>query len=341
MRAVTITGTGGIDDVEVGEVPEPDVSADEVRVRVCASGINYAELWIAKGLEGTPPVIPGVDIAGVVDEVGAAVEGVTDGDRVVAYWNLPCGECESCLAGETTLCPEYGGIGVQEDGGHAEYASVPAENLLALPGQVSFESAAAFSSNFGTAWRGLLTRADVGVGDDVLVVGASGGVGHGAVQVAGLAGARVYACTSTEAKAEQLRDLGTDHVIDYTEEPLDEAIAAKTDKRGVDVVFESVGGGIYERAIRSLTQDGRLITIGATDGDAESAMLPYVFWKQLRIIGSTGCTKPELQAAHRQLARGTLRPIVDDTVSFEEVPNVYRRLDDRSKDVFGKVVLTP
>jgi len=341
MRAVRISGTDGIDDVTVTDVPKPTVGAEEVLVDVRASGINCAELWIAKGIEGTTPVIPGVDIAGVVNDVGADVDGVAEGDRVAVYWNLPCGTCEFCAAGETTLCPEYGGIGIERDGGHAEAVAVPAENLLPLPDHVSFETAAAFSSNFGTAWRGLLTRADVNVGERVLVVGASGGVGHGAVQIAALAGAEVYACTSSAAKAERVRELGADHVIDYTAVDLDDEVAALTDKRGVDVVFESIGGDVYERAVRSLAQDGRLVTIGATAGEADQTMLKYVFWKQLRIIGSTGCTKPELRAAHRQLAYGTLTPVIETTVSFDDVSDVYRRLEDRTRDVFGKFVLTP
>lgn len=341
MKAVRISGTDGIADVEVTDVPRPTIGDDDVLVEVRASGVNYAELWIAKGMEGTTPVIPGVDIAGVIDEVGKDVHGVTPGDRVVVYWNVPCGECEFCLDGETTLCPEYGGIGVERDGGHAEYVRVPGENLLPLPDHVSFEKAAAFSSNFGTAWRGLLTRANLEVSERVLVVGASGGVGHGAVQIADIAGAKVFACTSTEAKAERLRSLGADHVIDYTEVDFDEEVSSLTDKRGVDVVFESIGGDVYKGAIRSLAQNGRLVTIGATVGDADQAMLHHMYWKQLQVIGSTGCTKPELRAAHDQLARGMLTPVVEGTVSFEDVPDVYRRLEDRNKNVFGKIVLTP
>lgn len=340
MRASVITETGGLDVVQVQDVPEPDVSPDDVLLDVGASAVNHTDIWIRRGFEGDPPVVTGIDVAGTVAETGANVTGLDVGDRVVVYYNTDhCGDCEFCHDGETTLCLDYGGLGVSRDGGHAERLAVAARFAVPIPDDLSFAAAAAVPSNFGTAWRGLVTRADVGPGEDVLVLGASGGVGHGAVQIAKHAGATVYAATSSEEKAARLRDLGADHTIDYTERDLDEAIRDRTDGRGVDIVFDSIGGETYKQAVRSLVRGGRLVTIGATAGDADEAMLHHVFWKQLQIVGATGCTQGEFEDMLGAVFSGDIEPVVDEIVSLEDIPRAHERLSNR--DVFGKIVVEP
>ncbi|WP_254544761.1 zinc-binding dehydrogenase [Halomarina pelagica] len=322
------------------DVPVPDVGDDDVLVEVKASAVNHTDIWIRRGYEGDPPIVTGIDVAGEIAEVGADVDDFAPGDRVVLYWNTTyCGECEFCNDGETTMCRDYGGLGVKRDGGHAEYVAVEAKHAVELPDGVSFEKAAAAPSNFGTAWRGLLTRAGVGPSDEVLVLGASGGVGHGAVQIAAHAGATVYAASSSEEKAERLRDLGAEYVIDYTETDIDDAIADLTGRRGVDVVFESVGGETYERAVRSLARGGRLVTIGATTGDADQAMLPHVFWKQLEVIGATGATMGEFEDMLEAFFDGDVEPIVDSVISLDEIPAAHERLS--RGDGFGTIVVRP
>ncbi|MGM0390019.1 MAG: zinc-binding dehydrogenase [Natrinema limicola] len=324
--------------IEIRDEPEPEIGPEDVLVDVRASAVNHTDIWIRRGLEGEPPLTTGIDVSGVVAETGHAVDGLTVGDRVVLYWNTTyCGECEFCHAGETTLCPGYGGLGVTRDGGHAEYVAVAAEHAVALPDDVSFVAAASVPSNFGTAWRALVTRADVGPQDDVLVVGATGGVGHGAVQIAAHAGATVYACTSSSEKAERLRELGADHIIDYSDVEIDEAIKESTDGRGIDVVFDSVGGPVYSQTIKSLVRGGRLVTIGTTLGDADAAMLPHVFWKQLSVIGATGCTRAEFDDLLDAVFDGAVRPVVDETIGLEEIPDAHERLEDG--DVFGKIIV--
>lgn len=340
MRASVITDTGDSDVVSVKDIPQPEVGEGDLLIDVQASAVNHTDVWVRRGYEGDPPVVTGIDVAGEIIDAGPAVTGFEVGDRVVLYWNTEyCGECEFCNKGETTMCRDYGGLGVTRDGGHAEYLVVESNHAVPLPDDVSYETAAAVPSNFGTAWRGLITRAEVRPNDDVLVLGASGGVGHGAVQIASLAGATVYAATSSEEKAEWLRELGADHIIDYSDVDIDDAIAELTDRRGVDVVFESIGGETYEKAVRSLTQGGRLVTIGATTGDADQGMLQHIFWKQLEIIGATGATMGEFRDMLDALFEGNINPVVDSVISLEAIPEAHERLT--MGDVFGKIIVKP
>jgi NADPH:quinone reductase-like Zn-dependent oxidoreductase len=340
MRASVIPETGGTEVISVQDISQPDIGSEDVLVSVKACAVNHTDIWIRRGYEGDPPIVTGIDVAGEIAAVGDDVDKVGIGDRVVLYWNTNyCGECEFCNRGETTLCREYGGLGVNRDGGHAEYVAVEAKNVVTLPDHIAFEDAAAVPSNFGTAWRGLITRADVRPSDDVLILGASGGTGHGAVQIAVQAGATVYAATSSEKKATRLHELGADHVIDYTEVDIDDAIAEQTDRQGVDVVFESVGGETYEQAIRSLVRGGRLVTIGATTGDADQGMLQHVFWKQLEVIGATGATMGEFQDMLRAFFDGDIEPVIDSVISLGEIPEAHERLS--AGDGFGKVIVRP
>jgi NADPH:quinone reductase-like Zn-dependent oxidoreductase len=340
MKASVIPETGDTDVIEVQEVDDPVVGDDDVLVAVEACAVNHTDVWIRRGYEGDPPIITGIDVAGTVAEVGDGVDRFEGGERVVLYWNTTyCGACEFCNHGETSMCRDYGGLGVKRDGGHAEYVAVDAKFAVELPDNVEFETAAAVPSNFATAWRGLHTRADLQMGEDVLVLGASGGVGHGAVQIADRAGATVYAASSSESKAKQLRELGADHVIDYTERDIDDAISDLTDRRGVDIVFESVGGESYKQAVRSLTRGGQLVTIGATTGDADEGMLQHVFWKQLEVVGSTGSTMGEFTDMLDAFFAGDIEPVIDRVIDLEAIPEAHERL--ASGDGFGKIIVRP
>lgn len=338
MRASVIPEAGDVDVIEIQDVPEPTVEPNDVLVAVEASAVNHTDVWIRRGFEGELPIVTGIDVAGVVAETGDEVTDVDVGDRVVLYWNTTaCENCEFCNAGETTMCRDYGGLGVLEDGGHAEYVCVDARHVASIPDDLSTVEAAAIPSSFGTAWRAMVTRADVRPSDEVLVFGASGGVGHAVVQIASLAGATVYACTSSAEAADRLRELGADEIIDYTAVDIDDAVTELTGGRGVDVVFESIGGELYEKGIKSLARGGRLVTIGATTGDADAGMLHHVFWKQLEVAGATGCTRSEFDDVLESVFDGDVRPVVDEVIGLEDIPAAHERLE--KGDVFGKIVV--
>jgi NADPH2:quinone reductase len=175
--------------------------------------------------------------------------------------------------------------------------------------------------------------------DDLLVIGASGGVGHAAVLLALDAGAKVYACTSSDEKAERFDEVGVMDVVRYTDEGFADQVTDLTDGRGVDVVFDSVGGTAYRERIKSLARGGTLVTVGATTGEADEAMLQNLFWKQLSVVGSTGYNPSDLKSVVNLVASGRIEPLIDSTVSLAGVPEVHRRLE--SRDVFGKVLIEP
>ncbi|WP_254538387.1 zinc-binding dehydrogenase [Halomarina litorea] len=339
MKAAVITDSGGPDVIEIRDgVPRPEVGPGDVLVKVAACAVNHTDIWVRRGVtDGIPPIIPGLDIAGEVAETGANVSSVREGERVVVYPIIACRECEFCTKGDPSMCVDYGAIGESRDGGHAEYVTVPATNILSLPDSVSFTAAAAAPSSFGTAWRALMTRGNLTLDDDVLVVGASGCVGHAAVQIAANAGARVLACTSTDEKATRLRDLGADHTIDYTAGDIDAEVKELTDGRGVDLAVESVGGDVYKQAAKSLARGSRLVTFGATTGDADEAMLQHIFWKQLEVVGSTGDTPYEFQQVMERVFSDELTPVVDSQIPLSDLADAHERLENRG--VFGKIIV--
>src|SRR5438093_149034 len=200
MKAVVIREHGGIDTLRLEDIPTPRPGGGQMLVRVRAVALNNLDIWARSGPpDGRPvypwgrprlPLITGGDVAGVVEAVGSGVPGLAAGDRVVVNPILSCGQCASCLAGEQSMCPDYRIYGEHIPGGMAEYTVVPAANVLRIPESVSFEQAAAAPVCFTTAWRGLMTVARLAAGEDLLIVGASGGVGTAAVQIGRLVGAR-------------------------------------------------------------------------------------------------------------------------------------------------------
>ena len=344
MRAVGFHEHGDIDQLELLSVPVPTVGPDEVLIAVAAASLNHQDVFAVRELAHYIPEYPfwgGGDIAGAVVAVGADVEGWRTGDRVVADPTLTCGTCRFCRRGEQSMCEHYRVFGEHRQGGFAEYAAVPAENLLRVPPDVSMETAAAAPMVTGTAWRALLTRGDLEPYEDVLIVGASGGVGHMAVQVANaVANAEtVYATTSTEEKADFLRDLGADHVIDYTTESFDERVWDLTDGQGVDLVYNNVGGETWVKAMRSLRNGGRLVTSGATAGPNPPTEIRLVFVRQLQILGSTAHSGIDFRRAMPRIFDGTVEPEIDAVYPLEDFASAFQRMVDR--DVFGKLVLTP
>jgi NADPH:quinone reductase-like Zn-dependent oxidoreductase len=231
MKAAVFWKHGGPEVVEIADVPHPQVGPGQVFMAVRATALNHLDLWARRGLPGLEfefPHIGGSDIAGIVEEVGDGVEGLAPGTRALVNPSLWCGSCDWCLIGEHVR------------GGFAEFAVVPATNVLPIPDDLSFEEAAAVPLVYQTAWRGLVSRGKLEAGESVLVTGASGGVSTAAIQIAKHIGATVFAVTAGPEKAARVRELGADHVFDRLESDFAKEVWKATDKRGVDMAFDSV-----------------------------------------------------------------------------------------------------
>jgi NADPH:quinone reductase-like Zn-dependent oxidoreductase len=340
MRAAAFFQHGGPEVLAVTDLPTPTPGHGEVRIAVHAVALNHLDLFVRNGLPSLKlplPHIGGSDIAGTVDAVG---EGVTDwqaGDAVIVNPSLPCLACAMCRAGEHPLCDDYKIIGEHVHGGLAEYVVVPAHRLYPKPDRLDFTQAAAVPLAFETAWRALVTRAAVRAGETVLVLGAGGGVATAAVQIAKLAGAHVIAVTSSPARAERVRALGADIVIDRNAEPWSKAVWRATAKRGADVVVENVGAATWRDSLRAAARLGRIVTYGATTGPTPETDIRYVFWKQLVILGSTMSTDAEFAAAMGAVAAGRLEPVVGAVLPLDEIRHAHELLEAGA--AFGKIVL--
>lgn len=343
MKAALFHEHGGTDVLRYEEIVTPKPESGEVLVRVKACSLNHLDIWVRKGLPGLKlplPHIGGSDIVGIVEEAGPGVSSVEVGARVVIDPGLSCGRCDWCRAGQDSLCDSYGILGEHRHGGFAEYATVPARNVLSLPEHVPFEQAAAVPLVYLTAWRMVVGRAKVQPGETALVLGAGGGVASAALQIAKLAGATVFATAGSKAKLDLAKTLGADAVIDHREQDFAKASQELTQRRGVDVVIDPVGGsGTLPKSVRALAKNGRYVTCGATTGPTAEINVRSMFWKQLQLFGSTMGSRKELSDVLSLVWQGKLLPVLDQTLPLADIKQAHERIEARR--VVGKLVLIP
>jgi NADPH:quinone reductase-like Zn-dependent oxidoreductase len=325
----------------VGEFPEPEPAAGQVLVRLHAAALNRLDLWTLAGWPGLRlemPHIPGADGAGVVSAVGAGVSGFSPGDRVVINANLGCGICEFCVSGQDNLCRTWNLLGETVRGTFAEYVVVPVVNLLTLPPGFGFPAAAAAGLVFHTAWHSLITRGRVQPGETVLIVGASGGVNTAYIQVAKLAGARVFVVGSNAEKLTLAESLGADVLIDRSKnDNWSKAAYEASSKRGVDIVVDNVGAGTMPLSLRSLRKGGRLLTVGNTGGAVFEIDNRLMFAKHLSILGSSMGTKSDFATVMGLVFSGRLRAVQDRRFPLAEARSALERLQNGSQ--MGKITL--
>ncbi len=340
MKAAVFYEPGGPEKIQLGEVPSPQFDHDQVLIQVKACSLNHFDLLVLSEADPdnfTFPFWGGADVAGVVTEVGESVYQFKLGDRVVVNPSLYCGQCEHCFAGEESQCNNYGIIGDTVPGGFAEFIAVNATNLMKLPEQISFEEAAATPLVYQTAWRALISQASIRPSDDVLILGASGGVGSASIQIAKLAGANVIAVTSNTEKISYAKQMGADIVLNRKSGDYWGELAALTNNRGVDVVLENVGAATWAQSLRSLVKGGRLVTCGRTTGHLAETDIRLIFWNQLRIIGSTMANRKEFTEVMQLIFQGKLSPVIDTVFPLEKAKTAYQRLHDGKQ--FGKIVI--
>ena len=340
MKAAYLTGHGGNEVVTVGERPLPARAPEEVRVRLHAATLNRVDLYMrdsGAGITHRLPQILGLDGAGVIDDMDAGDPTLQRGQRVLLHPGIACGRCEFCLRGDDVLCTRYQLIGEHRDGTFAQYVTVPARNVLPLPDDWSFAEGASLGVNHLTAWRMLVTQAQLKPWETVLIFGIGGGVSLAGLQLAKALGARTLVTSRHAAKLDQARALGADHAIDSNRDDVAKAVLAATGGRGVDVVFENVGEAVWPAAMKSLVRGGRLVTCGATSGDQPGADLRRLFIRQLRVLGSTLGTVAELHDLLAFCQRHGVRPVIEQTLALDDVHAALDRLE--SGEQFGKIAL--
>jgi len=343
LRALTIDAHGGFDQLRVrDDLPTPDVVADDdVRIRVHAAALNHLDLWVVEGVPGvriTPAWTLGSDCAGVVDAVGARVTTVRVGDRVVLNPGVSDRTCEYCRTGDNPLCLRYAILGEHRPGVLADFVVVPVANVHVIPAHVSFTVAAAFPLATLTAWRMVVSRAQVTASDQVLIRGIGGGVALASMQIAKSIGARVWVTSGSDAKLERAREMGADETLNHHTSDVAREVRGRTGKRGVDVVIDCVGQATWASSLGSLGKRGRLVTCGGTSGPLLETDVRKLFWNQWTIMGSTMGSDDEFAMIVDELRAGRLYPPVDSTFPLEEGRQAFERL--RSGQQFGKVVIT-
>jgi NADPH:quinone reductase-like Zn-dependent oxidoreductase len=342
MKVIQLLAHGTPGTFEWRELPDPQPAPGEVVVEVHACGLNHLDLWTEAGALPLPIKLPltlGCEIAGRVSRIGEGAGAWKPGDRVTVQSNLYCGECEYCRRGDESMCVNNVILGVQRDGGFAEQVVVPARALVRLSDNVNFSAAAGLTLAGSTAMHMLTNRASVRAGDWVLVMAGASGVGSAAIQIARGLGARVISTGSTEQKRELARRLGAEFVLDLAKANWTVEARKITDKGGVDLVVEHIGGTVLQQAFNCLARGGTIVTCGATSGREVPLNLWPFFVKQQRLVGSYGRNADDLRATLDWAAQGKLKPVIDSTVPLAQTPRAFERL--RSRQVLGKIVITP
>lgn len=343
MKAARLNQTAdGIRLLVESDVDRPQFGPADVLIRVQACGINQVDLLTEA--QQTPqaveyPHTSGTEVSGDIVEVGSDVTEWKAGDRVVVDPVLTCGDCSYCIGGRNNLCLRGRIYGVQTQGGYAEFAAVPAKQLLRIPDTLSYRQAAAMAVTGPTAWHMLHRRAQLKAGEDVLVIAAGSGIGVIAVQIAKLSGARVIATAGGAEKVQKARDLGADFVVDHLDPSWPAQVREYTGRRGVDVVFEHVGASTWEGSIASMARGARLVTSGGHSGFDVSINLWHLFIKELVIIGSYAGSRQDFIDIMGLAGRGLISPVIQETFPLERASEALSLL--RGRQVFGKLLLDP
>jgi acryloyl-coenzyme A reductase len=339
MKAIVVEAFGGPEALRLVERQTPTAGPGEALVQVAACGVCYHDVLDRGGrLPGVHlPRVLGHEIAGTVAALGPGVADRQVGERVVVYQRASCGTCRHCVDGRHDLCRTGGLLGSHVDGGYAEYVVVRAHNLIPLPPNVAFVDAALSVCPIATSLHAVRAVAAVGLGDVVLVTGASGGLGLHQIALARLAGADVIAVTTSEGKIAALRAAGAQEVVLAPDLHFSAAVWALTAKQGVNVVLDNVVTGTFGESMRSLGPDGRLVVLGNIAVASVDFNPGLAITRRLRILGSGNCTLREVREVVALLGRQRLRPAVDAVLPFPEAADAHRRVEARA--VVGRVVL--
>lgn len=322
MKAILCKDYGPAETLVIEDVPSPEVKGRGVKVRVSAAGLNFPDTLIIENkyqLKPSLPFSPGGELSGEVIEIGEKVTRFKPGDRVA---------------------------GLTGYGAFAEEVIVPESNLLPVPETMSDEKAAAFMMVYGTAYYALKQRANIQPGESLLVLGASGGVGLATVELGKAMGARVIAAASTDEKLAVAKEAGADELVNYTDQPLKDTVKNLTKAKGVDVIFDPVGGDFTEQALRAMAWNGRHLVIGFAAGDIPKIPANLTLLKGCSVVGVFwgSFTQREPEASAQNMAElmglyteGKIDPKVSEVFEFGDYAKALNALTERRAT--GKVVL--
>lgn len=340
MRAAVIHEHGDLSVLQVEDVEDPQPGPGEVVLQVRCAGLNHLDIWVRKGRPGVrlqTAHILGADAVGTVAAVGAGVPSPRVGEQVIVNPALSCGQCEFCLRGEQSECVSFGIVGLSRSGTFAERVAVPAGNCHPRPPHLSDEEAGVLALAHLTAWRMLMTRAQLQPGETVLVHGIGGGVALAVLQWAKLAGAEVFVTSSSNDKLSRARTMGADHTLNYEKTSVAEWIEHETSGRGVDVAVDAVGAATWPLDFACVRKAGRVVLCGVTTGSKAEADLRTLYWNQLTVLGSTMGSARDFRQMLRAVAVNQLKPVLDKVFVFEQAREAMERLETGGQ--FGKIGL--
>jgi alcohol dehydrogenase len=338
MRALTLVADRKLElrDVDLPAAP----AAGEVQVRVKAVALNHLDLWGFRGMafaKRQMPLVVGVEAAGEIAATGPGETNLKVGQPVVMYGGLTCGVCKPCREGRDNLCESIAGImGFHVDGFARDLLNMPARLVIPVPAGVAARDAACAPIAFATVEHMLFDNAKLQRGETILVQAGGSGIGTTAIKMAKAIGCTVITTVGDDAKAEKAKAIGADHVINYKTERFETRTRKLTDKKGVDVVFEHVGGEGFNGSLLVLKRGGRLVTCGSTSGPTTTINLMQLFQQQYRIFGSFGATIRNVAESLDKMADGML-PVIDTEVPIDDVATALKRME--SRQVFGKLVV--
>jgi len=342
VKAVVFEEFGGSDVLQVQELPDPEPGPGEAAVDILASALNHLDVDVREGVSRfpvEPPFVLGVEVVGRITALGEGVTGWEVGERVMPYLMATCGECVYCRTGRESLCPSAGFISFSTSGGYAEKLACSVRHLIRIPDSLSDEAAAATQIAFGTAWHMLFTRGRLAPAERVMINSVGSGIGSAAVQLAHLAGAFVIGNASSDQKLARASELGMDVGINHASQDVVEEVMRATDGRGVDLVFEHVGGELFQKGLDSLAKDGRLVICGGHSGEVVPFDIIPFFRAQKQVIGSFVYDRWEIEKVLDLAARGLIEPLVYKVFPLGEAREAMEVMERREH--FGKIVLKP
>ena len=338
IRALTLLGDRKLELAEIPAPPPP--GAGDVQIAVKAVALNHIDVWGFRGMafaKRKMPLVVGAEAAGEIAAVGDGVLGFKPGDPVVMYGALTCGTCKACREGRDNLCENVAGImGFHVDGFARDRVNMPARLVIPVPKGIALRDAACAPIAFSTVQHMLFDNAKLEPGETILVQAGGSGIGTVAIKMAKAIGCTVITTVGDDAKAEKAKALGADHVINYKTERFEGVTRKLTAKKGVDVVFEHVGGEGFNASLFCLKRGGRLVTCGSTAGPNVTINLMQLFQQQYKIFGSFGASMRNIRDSLSKIAAG-IAPIIDSEFPLADFERGLARLE--SRQVFGKVIV--